>query len=275
MRNDIANLPGREAARNGGQRPSGEHDVRQDPNCRRAVCSQRRSASSKLAVLAAAMVSRERLRKREGRTRPDGYHHPAHAKRPRLRAPCTAFVLFMPDVPIPPDHPLVPIGPRDAVELIAMALSLAKGRVRQADIAREATARSPIGCSSTSRLAGSSSCGRHRRLLTATTQILIAQRLRGRKKKTGVGAMPDGPREPFRPTVRIEPCRSEPEGFTATNTSGVDHRELIALDRALRRLMDAGLTEREAKLAIDAAVRQGLEPKDAGEADVDRLLAWR
>ena len=36
------------------------------------------------------------------------------------------------------DHPLVPIEARDAAELIAMALSLTKGRVRQADIAREA-----------------------------------------------------------------------------------------------------------------------------------------
>ena len=87
--------------------------------------------------------------------------------------------------------------------------------------------------------------------------------------------MPDGPRESFRPVVRIEPSQPMLEGFTATNTSGVDSRELTALNRALHRLMDAGLTEREAKLAIDAAVRQGLEPKDAGEADVDRLLAWR
>ena len=87
--------------------------------------------------------------------------------------------------------------------------------------------------------------------------------------------MPDGPRESFRPTVRVEPARTVQEGFTDTNTSGVDSRELVALNRALRRLMDAGLTEREAKLAIDAALRQWLEPKDAGEADVERLLAWR
>ena len=60
-----------------------------------------------------------------------------------------------------------------------------------------------------------------------------------------------------------------------TNTSGVNGRELAALNRALRRLMDAGLTEHEAKLAIDAAVGEWLEPKDAGEADVERLLAWR
>ena len=44
----------------------------------------------------------------------------------------------MSDVEPPPDHPLVPIKPRDAAELIATALSLTKGRVRQADIAREA-----------------------------------------------------------------------------------------------------------------------------------------
>ena len=87
--------------------------------------------------------------------------------------------------------------------------------------------------------------------------------------------MPDGPREPFRPTVRIEPTKPAQNGFTPTNTSGVDARELVALNRALRRLMDAGLTEREAKLAIDAAVREWLEPKDAGGADLERLMAWR
>ena len=87
--------------------------------------------------------------------------------------------------------------------------------------------------------------------------------------------MPDGPRESFRPTVRIEPTPPEQEGFNAVNTSGVTGREIDALNRALRRLTDAGLTEHEAKLAIDAAVRQWLEPKNAGKADVERLLAWR
>ena len=87
--------------------------------------------------------------------------------------------------------------------------------------------------------------------------------------------MPDGPRESYRPTVRVEPARLAEEGFTTTNTSGVDSRELAALNRALERLMDAGLTEHDAKIAIDAAVRQWLEPKDAGDADVERLLAWR
>ena len=87
--------------------------------------------------------------------------------------------------------------------------------------------------------------------------------------------MPDGPRLPFRPKVTIEPRKLEPEGFTETNTSGVDARELVALNRALERLMAEGLSEREAKLAIDAAVREWLQPKDAGEADLERLLAWR
>ena len=50
---------------------------------------------------------------------------------------------------------------------------------------------------------------------------------------------------------------------------------LIALNRALERLMAADLSERKGKLAIDAAVREWLKPKDAGEADVERLLAWR
>ena len=39
--------------------------------------------------------------------------------------------------------------------------------------------------------------------------------------------------------------------------------------------MATGLDERAAKLAIDAAVRRWLRPKDAGEADVDRLLPRR
>ena len=87
--------------------------------------------------------------------------------------------------------------------------------------------------------------------------------------------MPDGPRESFRPIVRLEPKPPEQEGFNAANTSGVNGRELTALNRALRRLMDAGLSEHEAKLAIDAAVREWLKPKDAGAADLERLLAWR
>lgn len=87
--------------------------------------------------------------------------------------------------------------------------------------------------------------------------------------------MPDGPREPFRPNVRIEPARPEPQGFMVTNTSGVNDRELQALNRALKRLMDAGLTEYEAKLALDAAVPEWLKFRDAGDADVERLLAWR
>ena len=42
------------------------------------------------------------------------------------------------DTSAAPEDPLVPIEPHDAAELIATALSLTKGRVRQADIAREA-----------------------------------------------------------------------------------------------------------------------------------------
>ena len=84
--------------------------------------------------------------------------------------------------------------------------------------------------------------------------------------------MPDGPRESFRPVVRVEPSRPAEEGFTRTNTSGVSDRELVALNRALRRLIDAGLSEHEAKVAIDRAVRAGLKPQDAGTADMDQLL---
>ena len=87
--------------------------------------------------------------------------------------------------------------------------------------------------------------------------------------------MPDDLRLPFRPKVTIEPRQPEREGFTATNTSGVTGPELAALNRALERLIAEGLSEREAKLAIDAAVREWLQPKDAAEADVERLLAWR
>ena len=86
---------------------------------------------------------------------------------------------------------------------------------------------------------------------------------------------PDGPRESFRPEPRIEPGRPPEVGFTTGNTSGLTSRELVALNRALGRLMSAGLDEHEAKLAIDAAVRDWLRPKDAGEADIERLLAWR
>ncbi len=87
--------------------------------------------------------------------------------------------------------------------------------------------------------------------------------------------MPDGSRERFRPTPQIEPASRDADGFTPTNTSGVNRRELAALNRALERLVAAGLTEAEAKLAIDAAVRQWLVPRDAADADVERLLAWR
>ena len=83
--------------------------------------------------------------------------------------------------------------------------------------------------------------------------------------------MPDDVRVPYRPAVHLE-ARERPRGFTAGNTSGLSAPELEALNRALVRLMAAGVSEAEAKVALDAAVREWLEPKDAGEADVDRLL---
>ena len=43
--------------------------------------------------------------------------------------------------------------------------------------------------------------------------------------------------------------------------------------RKISRMRSGGSVE--AKLAIDAAVREWLEPKDAGDAGVERLLAWR
>ena len=87
--------------------------------------------------------------------------------------------------------------------------------------------------------------------------------------------MPDGPRERFEPTVRLDPVRQPDPGFTAGNTSGLVATELAALNVALDRLMAHGLTEHEAKLALHAAVGEWLEPKDAGDADLERLLAWR
>ena len=41
--------------------------------------------------------------------------------------------------------------------------------------------------------------------------------------------VPDGPRESYRSTVRLEPVRLDEEGFTTINPSGVDNRELGAL----------------------------------------------
>ena len=53
--------------------------------------------------------------------------------------------------------------------------------------------------------------------------------------------------------------------------SGPSTRERAALNRALYRLRAAGLPESDPKLALDAGARDWLEPKDAGEADVDWL----
>ena len=87
--------------------------------------------------------------------------------------------------------------------------------------------------------------------------------------------MPDGPRERFEPRVRLDPIRERAPGFTSGNTSGLVAAELAALNVALHRLMARGLREHEAKLALHAAVGEWLEPRDAEEADLDRLLAWR
>ena len=83
--------------------------------------------------------------------------------------------------------------------------------------------------------------------------------------------MPDDVREPFRPVLQREPVRVPDKGFTTGNTSGLTASELVALDR----LMASGLGEHAAKLALDAAVREWLRPRDAAEADLERLLAWR
>ena len=87
--------------------------------------------------------------------------------------------------------------------------------------------------------------------------------------------MPDEPRLRFEPTLRLQPYAEPEPGFTPRNTSGLDGRELVALNRALGRLITRGLTEREAKLALHAAVADWLQPRDAADADVERLLAWR
>ena len=87
--------------------------------------------------------------------------------------------------------------------------------------------------------------------------------------------MPDDVRVPYRPVVRLEVSREKPRGFTAGNTSGLSAPELEALNRALGRLMASGLSEAAAKVALDVAVRTWLEPGKAGEADIERLLAWR
>lgn len=66
---------------------------------------------------------------------------------------------------------------------------------------------------------------------------------------------PDGPRERFVPKIVLAPRRELASGFTASNTSGLGPTELAALNTALDRLKAAGLTERDAKLRLDGAVR--------------------
>ena len=79
----------------------------------------------------------------------------------------------------------------------------------------------------------------------------------------------------FRPEIRLAPPRDVSSGFTSTNTSGLDGVQIAALNVALARLIDAGLTEHQGKLALDAAVRIWLAPEDAADAELERLLAWR
>ena len=81
--------------------------------------------------------------------------------------------------------------------------------------------------------------------------------------------------ERFRRNLRIEPPPARPVGFTAGSTSGLLARELVAPNRLLERLMANGMSEHEAKVAIDAAVRTWLEPGSAGETDPKRLIFSR
>ena len=83
--------------------------------------------------------------------------------------------------------------------------------------------------------------------------------------------MPDGLRERFEPAVGIEPRPTPPTGSIQANTPGLDNRKLAALNRALDQLMRAGLSEHDAKVKLDHAVRAWLEPIDAGTAELDRL----
>ena len=59
-----------------------------------------------------------------------------------------------------------------------------------------------------------------------------------------------------------------PSGFTPANTSGLDGTQIAALNVALARLIDAGLTEYQGKLALDAAVRIWLATRDAADAEL-------
>ncbi len=77
------------------------------------------------------------------------------------------------------------------------------------------------------------------------------------------------------PKIRDEPIREVDPGFTSRNTSGLNATELVALDRALGRLMSTGLSEYEAKRALHVAVAEWLQPSEAAEAALERLLAWR
>ena len=84
--------------------------------------------------------------------------------------------------------------------------------------------------------------------------------------------MSDRVREKFVPVVHLKPRLESQRGFTASNTSELDDRELVSLNRALDRLMEAGLSEWNAKVRLDQAVRVWLAPIDASITDLDRLL---
>lgn len=62
------------------------------------------------------------------------------------------------------------------------------------------------------------------------------------------------------------------DGFNLGNTRGFKGPELASLNRALGRLLDRGLSEMEAKLALAHAVDEWLDPLDAAEAEVNRLI---
>ena len=66
--------------------------------------------------------------------------------------------------------------------------------------------------------------------------------------------------------------RMKADGFNLGNTQGFDEQQLSCLNRALGRLLDLGLGELEAKLALAYAVDEWLDPLDAAEADLNRLI---
>ena len=152
-----------------------------------------------------------------------------------------------------------------------MALSLTKGRVHQGDIAREATSAVADRLPEYFQASGVVPMRPTPRTAHSSNDLGINEPKAPRERR----AMPDGPRGSYRATIRVEPVHLAEKRFLTTNTSGVDRRELTALNRALQRLVAAGLTKHEAKIAVDAAIRQWLESKDASDPDLERLLRRR